>query len=315
PLLAPARHSRGGHGRSGARRGQSAAEHASARGGGAGGWGAEPGPRGTGDARARGRTLPEGPGRDDGTHPMQSRVQLRRSRPRAPGPDCARARHQGAASQPARRAGGRRCGRARARRYRGLEGEGTPMWLEMKVKGLALDPLSNMPIIILRDEEEKRSLPIWVGLFEANAIALELEKIPTPRPMTHDLIKNILESIDARVVKVEVNDLRENTFFAVIHLQLGSAEIAVDSRPSDAIALALPVAAPIFVAEEVVAKAKNVEVAKEQELGGSKADDQAKIKEWLDSIKPGDFGRIERGRDPNPPVDSGWWVGPFTKNY
>src|SRR5262249_7158038 len=101
-------------------------------------------------------------------------------------------------------------------------GGGTAMWLEMTVKGLALDPLSNMPIIILRDEEEKRSLPIWVGLFEANAIALELEKIPTPRPMTHDLIKNILESVDARVIKVEVNDLRENTFFAVIHLQLGS---------------------------------------------------------------------------------------------
>ncbi len=166
------------------------------------------------------------------------------------------------------------------------------MWLEMKVKGLALDPLSNMPIIILRDDEEKRSLPIWVGLFEANAIALELEKIST---------KNILEALDARVTKIEVNDLRENTFFAVIHLQLGSAEITVDSRPSDAIALALRVSAPIFVDEEVVAKAKNVEVAKEQELGGSKTDDQAKIKEWLDSIKPGDFGKIERGRDPNAP--------------
>src|SRR5438876_6417212 len=87
------------------------------------------------------------------------------------------------------------------------------MFLEMKVKQLALDPLSNMPIIILRDEEEKRSLPIWVGLFEANAIALELEKITTARPMTHDLIKNILESLDARVVKVVVNDLRENTFY------------------------------------------------------------------------------------------------------
>src|SRR5439155_1417100 len=91
------------------------------------------------------------------------------------------------------------------------------MFLEMKVKQLALDPLSNMPIIILRDEEEKRSLPIWVGLFEANAIALELEKITTARPMTHDLIKNILESLDARVVKVVVNDLRENTFYAVLH--------------------------------------------------------------------------------------------------
>ena len=175
------------------------------------------------------------------------------------------------------------------------------MWLEMKVKGLALDPLSNMPIIILRDEEEKRSLPIWVGLFEANAIALELEKIPTPRPMTHDLIKNILESIDARVVKVEVNDLRENTFFAVIHLQLGSAEIAVDSRPSDAIALALRVGAPIFVDEDVVQKARSVEVAKETSIGSGKGDDQAKIKEWLESLKPGDFDRIERGKDPKSP--------------
>ena len=105
------------------------------------------------------------------------------------------------------------------------------MWVEMKVRGLALDPVSNMPIIILRDEEEKRSLPIWVGIFEANAIALELEKISTARPMTHDLIKNILESIDARVVKVVVTDLRENTFFAVLHLQLGETEYQVDSRP------------------------------------------------------------------------------------
>src|SRR5437773_12080494 len=103
------------------------------------------------------------------------------------------------------------------------------MWLEMKVKGLAVDPLSNMPIIILRDEEEKLSLPISVGLFEANAIALQLEKISTARPMTDDLIKNILEALDARVIKIEVHDLRENPFFAVIHLQLGSAETTVDS--------------------------------------------------------------------------------------
>jgi len=153
------------------------------------------------------------------------------------------------------------------------------MWLEMKVKGLALDPLSNMPMIILRDEEEKRSLPIWVGLFEANAIALELEKISTPRPMTHDLIKNILESLDARVQKIVVNDLRDNTFYAVIHLRLGSADITVDSRPSDAIALALRVGAPIFVEEDVVQKARSVEVAKETEIGTGKGDDQAKIKE------------------------------------
>jgi uncharacterized protein len=164
------------------------------------------------------------------------------------------------------------------------------MWLEMKVKGLALDAASSMPIIILRDEEEKRSLPIWIGLFEANAIALELEKISTPRPMTHDLIRNILKSLDARVAKVVVNDLRDNTFFAVIHLQLGAAEITVDSRPSDAIALALRVAAPI--------RAQKVEVTKETEVGSGKGDEQERIREWLESLKPGDF---ERGRDPNRP--------------
>ena len=176
------------------------------------------------------------------------------------------------------------------------------MWLEMKVKQLALDPLSNMPMIILRDEDEKRALPIWVGLAEANAIALELEKIPHPRPMTHDLIKNIIESVDARVAKVVVSDLRDNTFYAVIHLRLGSADITVDSRPSDAIALALRADAPIYVEEEVLAKAESVEVkvAKEPESPG-KADDPARIKEWLESIKPGDFDKIERGKDPDRP--------------
>jgi uncharacterized protein len=150
------------------------------------------------------------------------------------------------------------------------------MWLEMKVKGLALEPLSNMPMIILRDEEDTRSLPIWVGLFEANAIALELEKISTPRPMTHDLIKKILEALEARVQKIVVNDVRDNTFYAVIHLRLGRADITVDSRPSDAIALALRVGAPIFVDEEVVHKARTVEVAKETEIGTGKGDDPAR---------------------------------------
>ncbi len=161
------------------------------------------------------------------------------------------------------------------------------MWLEMKVRGLALDPVSNMPIIILRDEEEKRSLPIWVGLFEANAIALELEKISTPRPMTHDLIKNILESLEAKVEKIVVNDLRDNTFFALIHLRLGEEEITVDSRPSDAIALALRVGAPIFVDEDVVRRAKSVEVAPKE------SDDQEKLKEWLENLKPEDFGKYK----------------------
>ena len=174
------------------------------------------------------------------------------------------------------------------------------MWLEMKVKGLALEPLSNMPMIILRDEEDTRSLPIWVGLFEANAIALELEKISPPRPMTHDLIKKILESLDARVQKIVVNDVRDNTFYAVIHLRLGRADITVDSRPSDAIALALRVGAPIFVEQEVVHKARTVELTRETEIGTGKGDDPAEIKEWLESLKPGDFDRIERGKDPRP---------------
>ena len=161
------------------------------------------------------------------------------------------------------------------------------MWVEMKVRGLALDPVSNMPIIILRDDEEKRSLPIWVGIFEANAIALELEKISTPRPMTHDLIKNILESVDAKVEKIVVNDLRDNTFFALIHLRLGEEEITVDSRPSDAIALAIRAGAPIFVDEDVVRRAKSVEVAPKE------SDDQEKLKEWLENLKPEDFGKYK----------------------
>jgi uncharacterized protein len=161
------------------------------------------------------------------------------------------------------------------------------MWVEMKVRGLALDPVSNMPIILLRDEEEKRSLPIWVGIFEANAIALELEKVSTPRPMTHDLIKNILESVEAKVEKIVVNDLRDNTFFALIHLRVGEEEITVDSRPSDAIALALRVGAPILVDEDVVRRAKSVEVAPKE------SDDQEKLKEWLDNLKPEDFGKYK----------------------
>jgi uncharacterized protein len=172
------------------------------------------------------------------------------------------------------------------------------MWLEMKVKNLVLDPLSNMPMIILRDDDDKRSLSIWVGLPEANAIALELEKIPTQRPMTHDLIKNVLEAVGARVSKVVVTDLRENTFYAAIHLRLGTTDVTVDSRPSDAIALALRVDAPVFVEETVLAKAESVEVTVKKDNEGGKVDDPAQIKEWLDSLKPGDFDKLDRGKDP-----------------
>ena len=180
------------------------------------------------------------------------------------------------------------------------------MWVEMKVRGLALDPVSNMPIIILRDEEEKRSLPIWVGIFEANAIALELEKIATPRPMTHDLIKNVLEAVDAKIEKIVVNDLRENTFFALIHLRMGEEEVTVDSRPSDAIALALRAGAPIFVDDDVVRRAKTVETAPKE------ADDQEKLERVAREPEAGGFRPTQ---DVAGAAAGRLRVGLFTNNY
>lgn len=160
--------------------------------------------------------------------------------------------------------------------------------LEMKVKGLTLDPLTNMPIVILKDLKEERALPIWVGIFEANAIALEIENVPTPRPMTHDLIKNILEGIHAKVVRVVVNDLKDNTFYAVIFLSLNSNEVSIDSRPSDAIAVALRVGAPIFVAKKVLDEARSIDLS-DPEL----KEDKEKWREWLDNLRPEDFGKYE----------------------
>jgi len=158
--------------------------------------------------------------------------------------------------------------------------------IKMTVRGIALDPLTNMPIIILKDQEDKRALPIWVGIFEANAIALELEKISTPRPMTHDLIKNILDGLGANVQQIVVNDLKDNTFFAVIEISVNGNLVNIDSRPSDAIALALRVNAPIFVTEKVVTKAKSIEVSEEKE-------ESDRWREWLENLKPEDFGKYK----------------------
>jgi hypothetical protein len=160
------------------------------------------------------------------------------------------------------------------------------MLIRMTVRGIALDPITNMPIIILKDVEEKRALPIWVGIFEANAIALELEKIATPRPMTHDLIKNILDGLGATVQQIVVNDLKDNTFFAVIEVNYNGNMVSVDARPSDAIALALRVNAPIFVTEKVVSKAKSMDIAEEKE-------ETDRWKEWLENLKPEDFGKYK----------------------
>jgi len=160
------------------------------------------------------------------------------------------------------------------------------MMIRMTVRGIALDPITNMPIIILKDQEEKRALPIWVGIFEANAIALELEKIATPRPMTHDLIKNILDGVGASVHQIVVNDLKDNTFFAVIEVNHNGNVVNIDSRPSDAIALALRLNAPIFVTDKVVSKAKSMDVAEEKE-------DSDRWREWLENLKPEDFGKYK----------------------
>ena len=161
--------------------------------------------------------------------------------------------------------------------------------VEMKVEGLTLDPLTNMPIVILKDLEGSKALPIWVGIFEANAIALEIESIATPRPMTHDLIKNLINTFKAEIKHILVNELKDNTFYAVISLAINGDTLNIDSRPSDAIALALRVKAPIFVDETVIEAAKNIEMP-EQDKG--KAEEKEDLSKWIDNIKPQDFGNL-----------------------
>ncbi len=162
--------------------------------------------------------------------------------------------------------------------------------VEMKVEGLTLDPLTNMPIIILKDSTGTKALPIWVGYFEANAIALEIEKITTPRPMTHDLIRNLIQSMKAEIHHILVNELKDNTFYAVISLVQGGHTLSIDSRPSDAIALALRTKAPIYVEEKVIEAAKSLDLPSTDKT--SKADENQQWKKWLENIKPQDFGKL-----------------------
>jgi len=151
------------------------------------------------------------------------------------------------------------------------------MLIEMTIKGLMVDPITNTPIVILKDKDGDRVLPIWVGVFEANAIALQIENVSTPRPMTHDLLRNIITDLDGRVDRIVVSDLKDNTFFALIHLTVKGEGIAVDARPSDAIALALRTRAPILVEETVIDTAKTVDF-------GSERLDNDKVQKWLESL-------------------------------
>ena len=153
------------------------------------------------------------------------------------------------------------------------------MLIEMTIKGLMVDPITNTPIVILKDKDGDRVLPIWVGVFEANAIALQIENIATPRPMTHDLLRNVISDLDGRVDRIVVSDLKDNTFFALIHLTVRGEGVAIDARPSDAIALALRTRAPILVEESVIDNAKTVDF-------GSERLDNDKVQKWLESLDP-----------------------------
>ncbi|MEM7581993.1 MAG: bifunctional nuclease family protein [Acidobacteriota bacterium] len=154
----------------------------------------------------------------------------------------------------------------------------------MEVKGLMMDPKSNVPIVILRSEEQSKMLPIWIGIFEANAIAVNLEGIQPPRPMTHDLFLNLIEAVKYEVNQILIHDLVDNTFFAQIFLKADGEDLVVDSRPSDAIALALRAKAPILVSQAVLQKAKIDEIT-ERSL------DKDKLKKWLEEIDPEDLGK------------------------
>src|SRR5271165_2850197 len=159
------------------------------------------------------------------------------------------------------------------------------MEVEMKIRGLLMDPVTNMPIVILKDAGTDTVLPIWVGIYEANAIALEIEKVSTPRPMTHDLIKNVLVGLDTSVHKVVVTELREDTFYAVIWVERDGRIISIDSRPSDALALALRVDCPIFVDDDVLKNTK--QAANIDRVTGEE------LRKWLEGLNDEDLGRYK----------------------
>lgn len=161
------------------------------------------------------------------------------------------------------------------------------MEVEMKIRGLMMDPVTSMPIVILKDVGSNNVLPIWVGIYEANAIALEIEKVSTPRPMTHDLIKTLLLGLDAGIRKVVVNELKEDTFFAVIWVEREGELISVDSRPSDALALALRLDCPIFVDDSVLKSAKNAATVSD------KLNTNAELKRYLENLGDEDLGRYK----------------------
>jgi bifunctional DNase/RNase len=160
------------------------------------------------------------------------------------------------------------------------------MEVEMKIRGLTMDPVTQMPIVVLKDVNGNTVLPIWVGIFEANAIALEIEKVSTPRPMTHDLLKTVLMGLEAGVRKVVVSDLKDDTFYALIWLERGGELISIDSRPSDALALALRLDCPIYVEDTVLKTSKLTNTVNEKVQSDE-------LRKWLEGLNDEDLGRYK----------------------
>lgn len=157
------------------------------------------------------------------------------------------------------------------------------MLIEMFIKGLMIDPVTNMPIVILRDEDGQRTLPIWVGPVEANAIALQIENVAPPRPMTHDLLKNLLQDLGGVLVRVIISDLKDGTFFAYLEIDRAGERLFIDSRPSDALALSIRTTAPVFVETQVLDRARSVDVSSDEA-------DRERLQRWLESLDPDDLG-------------------------
>jgi bifunctional DNase/RNase len=155
--------------------------------------------------------------------------------------------------------------------------------VEMSIRGLMIDPITNMPIVILKDADDQRTLPIWVGPVEANAIAIQMENITTPRPMTHDLLVRVMADLGATLDRVVVADLSENTFYAQLVLRRAEGVVVVDARPSDALALALRTKARVFVSEHVLDRAQSLDTSAEQA-------NQERLQRWLESLDPDDLG-------------------------
>ncbi len=156
----------------------------------------------------------------------------------------------------------------------------------MAIKGLMVDPITNMPIIVLREVGGQRVLPIWVGVFEANAIALQVENVQTPRPMTHDLLRTVIDELGGQVDRIVVCELKENTFYALLHVRSRSGQHTIDARPSDAIALALRTGSRIFVEESVIHSARTIDMSHENV-------DVGRLQKWLEGLSDDDLGKYK----------------------